>query len=112
MTYVVRKIRMRPHISLVVWLGTLAALVGIVVVDLTVIARRRETVTVKSALRWISLYVTLALAFAAVLLVMLGATPSWQFLASYVTEYSLSADNLFVFMLIIERFAVPAMALD
>ncbi len=103
---------MRPHVSWVVWLATFALLAGTVVLDLTVIARRRRTVTVGVALRWIAFYVTFALAFAAGLLLLLGSTPSGEFLASYVTEYSLSADNLFVFMMLMARFAVPAIALD
>lgn len=103
---------MQPHISWTVWVGTFAVLVGVVALDLTVIARRRDTVTVKGALRWIAVYVSFALLFALVLFVVLGPAPSGQFLAGYVTEYSLSADNLFVFVMIIGRFAVPAIAVD
>jgi TerC family integral membrane protein len=66
----------------------------------------------KGALRWIAFYLSLALAFGAALLVVLGATPSGEFLAGYVTEYSLSADNLFVLMMIIARFGVPEVAVD
>jgi tellurite resistance protein TerC len=103
---------MQPHITWIVWVGTFALLVGTVALDLLVIARRSDAVTVKGAMRWIVFYVSFALAFAVALLVVLGARPSGEFLASYVTEYSLSADNLFVFMMLIARFAVPAIALD
>lgn len=103
---------MQPHVSWIVWVGTFAVLFAVVALDLVVIARRRDAVTIKGALRWIAVYVSFALAFALVLFVVLGATSSGQFLAGYVTEYSLSADNLFVFVMIIGRFAVPAIALD
>ncbi len=103
---------MRPHIPWIVWLGTIAILIGTVVLDLVVIARRREPVTLRAALRWIAFYVSFALAFALALLLVLGAVPSGQFLAGYVTEYSLSADNLFVFIMIVTRFTVPPVALD
>src|SRR5262245_59950676 len=103
---------MQPHISWIVWLGTAVLLLGVIAFDLVVIARRQKPVPIKVAVRWIAFYVSLALAFAAVLLAVLGVVPTGEFLASYVTEYSLSADNLFVFMLIMTRFAVPAKALD
>ena len=103
---------MQPSISWIVWLGTFALLLGTLALDLVVIARRSQVVTVKSAVRWISFYVSFALAFAVALFVVLGAEPSGEFLAGYVTEYSLSADNLFVFMMLMARFAVPAIALD
>ena len=62
--------------------------------------------------RWIAWYVALALAFSVFLWSCTAARANSEFLASYVTEYSLSADNLFVFMLLIARFKVPEIAVD
>jgi tellurite resistance protein TerC len=53
-------------------------------------------------------YVGLAVAFAAFVWIEYGAAYSGQFVAGYLTEYSLSVDNLFVFLVIMTSFAVPA----
>lgn len=62
--------------------------------------------TMESAL-WISFYVLLALIFSGLMFVFAGAEHAGQFVAGWLTEYSLSIDNLFVFLLIMGRFAVP-----
>jgi TerC family integral membrane protein len=100
------------HISTLVWAITSCGLIAIVAVDLLVIGRRKAPVTPASAARWIAWYVGLALIFSLFLLLRYGATANNEFLASYATEYSLSADNLFVFMILIARFQVPAIAVD
>ncbi|MCH3034967.1 TerC family protein, partial [Listeria monocytogenes] len=53
------------------------------------------------------MYVVLALVFAALVGVVGGAVPAGEFIAGWLTEYSLSVDNLFVFVLIMSAFAVP-----
>src|SRR5450631_2901448 len=103
---------MNTHVSIWVWLATIAGLLAIVALDLTVISRRDHTVTIKDALRWVTFYVALAVAFGAGLLVFGRAASGGEFFAGYITEYSLSMDNLFVFVIIISRFAVPALAQD
>jgi TerC family integral membrane protein len=101
-----------PHISALTWLLTLAGLLAIIALDLTVVARRRQPVGTASAVRWIGFYIALAVAFGGILFAAFGRVVSTEFAASYITEYSLSADNLFVFLLIIGRFAVPADVVD
>lgn len=103
---------MEPRVSAAVWFITVLGLIGLVAIDLVVIARRRQAVTLKSAARWIGCYIALALLFAVLLAVGYGRAAGSEFLAGYITEYSLSADNLFVFMIIIARFAVPDIAVD
>jgi tellurite resistance protein TerC len=95
-----------------VWVATVAGLLGIVVIDLVVIGRRRRAVTMRDATTWVLIYVGLAMAFAVGLAVFAGPTAAGEFVAGYVTEYSLSVDNLFVFMIIMARFAVPMLAQD
>ena len=95
-----------------VWLATVGGLLAVVVLDLVVIARRRREVTMRDATLWVLLYVGLALAFAGGLALTAGTEPAGEFVAGYVTEYSLSVDNLFVFMIIMARFGVPALAQD
>jgi len=95
-----------------IWAITIVGLVAIVVLDLTVIARRNRTVTVRDAVIWVSVYVLLAAGFATALLAFGPPATGGEFVAGYVTEYSLSVDNLFVFMIIMARFAVPPLGQD
>jgi TerC family integral membrane protein len=97
-----------PH----VWIITIVALLAIVAFDLIVIARRNHTVTIKDATRWVLLYVGLAAVFAGILFVFIPGASGSEFVAGYITEYSLSVDNLFVFVIIMARFAVPSLAQD
>lgn len=89
------------------WLATIALLLGIIVLDLIIVDRRPQDFGARQATRWVIFYVALAAVFA----VFLGwyFEPAWagQFVAGYLTEYSLSVDNLFVFMVIMSSFAVP-----
>jgi TerC family integral membrane protein len=95
-----------------VWVATVVGLLGVVVLDLVVIARRDRQVTMRDATVWVLVYVGLALAFAGGLAAFAGPRIAGEFIAGYVTEYSLSVDNLFVFMIIMARFAVPVLAQD
>ena len=95
-----------------VWAVTVVALLGIITLDLVVIARRQRTVTTKDAVRWVLCYISLAVLFAVGLFVFAPGAAGQEFVAGYITEYSLSVDNLFVFMIIMARFSVPALAED
>src|SRR6476620_8337565 len=99
-------------VSPLVWAVTVVVLLAIMVVDLTVIARRQRTVTTRDAVRWVLAYIGLAALFAVGLFVFLPGTAGSEFVAGYVTEYSLSVDNLFVFMIIMTRLGVPDLAQD
>jgi tellurite resistance protein TerC len=94
------------------WSATVAGLAVVGTVDLGVIARRREEISVRGAARWILLYAGLAAGFALMLLGIHGRREAGEFVAGYITEYSLSVDNLFVFLLIMTRFRVPPRAQD
>ncbi|WP_432948326.1 TerC/Alx family metal homeostasis membrane protein [Kribbella sp. CA-253562] len=98
--------------SPVVWVLTIAGLLAIVAFDLIVIARRKRGVTIKDATRWVLFYVGLAALFAVGLFVFSPGASGGEFVAGYITEYSLSVDNLFVFVIIMARFAVPSLAQD
>jgi TerC family integral membrane protein len=98
-------------VPLEIWIATIVGLVAIVVLDLAVIARRNRTVSIRDATLWVIFYVGLAAAFAGALFVFRPENAS-EFVAGYITEYSLSVDNLFVFVIIMARFAVPSLAQD
>jgi TerC family integral membrane protein len=100
------------HVTATVWIVTICGLAAVATIDLVVISRRREPISRASAVKWTAGYVLLATLFAVFLFFGYGASASSQFAAGYVTEYSLSADNLFVFMLLIARFKVPPAVVD
>ncbi len=91
-----------------VWVATVGGLLAIIILDLVVVGRRPRAVSLKAASLWVLAYVALALVFAAALWHFAGSAPAESFVAGYVTEYSLSVDNLFVFVILLARFAVPA----
>jgi tellurite resistance protein TerC len=99
-------------VSPLVWTLTAVGFLAIVVLDLVVIARRDNAVSIRQATAWVVFYVSLAALFAVGLFVFRSGTSGGEFVAGYITEYSLSVDNLFVFLIIMSRFAVPALAVD
>ncbi len=87
--------------------ATFVVLGLMLVFDLAIVARRPHVPTMRECTAWVSFYVSLALTFALILLFVAGSEPAGQFVAGWLTEYSLSVDNLFVFVVIMGRFAVP-----
>ena len=96
------------EVSAGLWALTILGLAAIIVLDLVIVDRRPHPFTPAEATRWVVFYVLLALAFAGFVGVAFGHHYASQFLAGYITEYSLSVDNLFVFLIIMSSFAVPA----
>jgi len=86
---------------------TLVVLVVILIADLLIILKRPHIPAAKESTLWVVFYVTLALIFAGILWAVAGGEVAGQFVAGWLTEYSLSIDNLFVFVLIMGQFAVP-----
>ncbi len=80
--------------------------------DLFVVTSREGTIAVKTALRWTALWISVALLFAVAIWFLhpRGAQVATLFIAGYLTEYSLSVDNLFVFILIFSLMGVPETA--
>ena len=99
----------RAHAVTAGWLEVSSGVVMVVVllVDLGVSYFRPRAPRPLTAALWIAFYVVLALVFAFVLYRFSSPTASGQFIAGWLTEYSLSTDNLFLFVLIMSRFTVP-----
>jgi tellurite resistance protein TerC len=95
------------NLSLWVWAATLVALAAVLAIDLLIVGRRPHEPTMKEASGWVAFYVGLALAFGAGLWIWAGGRYAGEFYTGWLTEYSLSVDNLFVFVIIMSRFAVP-----
>lgn len=96
-----------PPIPIVFQVASLTAVTAILLVDLFIISRRARHPSIKESTAWVSVYIGLALAFASLMFAFAGGESAGQFLAGWLTEYSLSIDNLFVFIIIMTRFAVP-----
>ncbi len=95
-------------VQLTTWLATIGGLVAILGIDQSVAHRKGEhEFSVGEATRWVLLYVGLAVAFGTGLWLVAGHRAGAEFFAGYLTEYSLSVDNLFVFVIIMSSFAVP-----
>lgn len=86
---------------------SLAILLIILIIDLLLIVRRPHIPSMRESSLWVGFYVLLALLFAGAIFLMGDAQHGTEFLAGWLTEYSLSIDNLFVFVLILRRFQVP-----
>jgi tellurite resistance protein TerC len=96
-------------VELPVWfeISTFVGLTVLLIADLALVARRPHEPSVREASIWVTFYVTLALLFGLVLLAVTNGDFATQFYAGWLTEYSLSVDNLFVFVIIMARFKVP-----
>ncbi|WP_111720410.1 TerC/Alx family metal homeostasis membrane protein [Homoserinimonas sp. OAct 916] len=97
------------HLALPIWfeITSFVVLTVILVADLLIVWKRPHVPSLRESSLWVSFYVVLALLFALSLFLVGDAEISTQFLAGWLTEYSLSIDNLFVFVIIMARFAVP-----
>jgi tellurite resistance protein TerC len=96
------------QVPLWIWAATVAALIAVIGADLIVSVRRPGPVRLRDAAVWAAAAVALAAAFGAGLVLTGHPAASGQFFAGWLTEYSLSVDNLFVFVLLISRSAVPS----
>ncbi len=85
----------------------LAVLVIILIGDLLLVRLRPHIPSTKESSLWVAFYVALALIFAALLYFIAGGQFAGEFLTGWALEYSLSIDNLFVFVLIMAQFSVP-----
>lgn len=89
------------------WAISLALIAGLMGLDFWVQMRNPHEPTFKQSLRWTGFYVATALAFGASMVWWHGGQAAQEFIAGYVTEWSLSVDNLFIFLIIFTRFKVP-----
>ena len=95
------------NVPLWLWLVTVVGLTAIICVDFYLISRNPRNPTLKECTLWIACYVTLAILFGLGVLFFSGSQYGGEFFAGWITEYSLSVDNLFVFVVIMASFAVP-----
>lgn len=95
-------------VPLWLWIATVGGLLALIALDLVIVDRKPHEVTTGEAARWVIFYIAVAIAFGVGVWVFAGHDPGVQFFTGYITEYSLSVDNLFIFMIIMTSFKVPA----
>lgn len=98
--------------SPLVWGITIVVTIAVFAVDLLVIARRPHEPTMKEVTRHLAFFVGSAVVFGICLWIFaspheLSPSPGPEFFAGWLTEYSLSIDNLFIFIIIMANFKVP-----
>ena len=89
------------------WIFFAVFILAMLALDLGVFNRKSHVIKMKEAMLWTLFWVTLALLFGTGIYFFYGHGKAMEFLAGYLIEYSLSIDNLFVFMLIFRFFNVP-----
>jgi tellurite resistance protein TerC len=94
-------------VSTVAWTITIVVTIAVLTFDVIVIGRRPHEPTMRECAIAIGIYTTLALLFGVWVWIDYGGRFAGEFYAGWLTEYSLSVDNLFVFIIIMSRFSVP-----
>lgn len=95
------------HVNTWVWIATVAVIAAMLTVDFVGHVRTPHAPRLKEAATWSAVYVAIALLFGLVVWWGWGGVYAGQYYAGFITEKSLSVDNLFVFVLIMSSFRVP-----
>jgi tellurite resistance protein TerC len=90
-----------------VWIATGVVTVAIFTFDLAVVGRRPHEPSMKECATYLAIYVGLAVLFGLGVWYAAGGTSALEFYSGWLVEYSLSIDNLFIFIIIMAKFAVP-----
>ena len=94
-------------VSPLVWTITIVLTTGLLLVDVFVVGRRPHEPTTSEVSRHLAFFVGLAILFGIGVWVFSGPRYGGEFFAGWLTEYSLSIDNLFIFIIIMTRLQVP-----
>lgn len=92
----------------IAWIGFTLFVLAMLALDLGVFKRKAHAPSIREASIWVTIWIALATIFGIGLYVVRGPAPALEYFTGYIIEYSLSMDNIFVFVLIFSRFAVPA----
>lgn len=89
------------------WIVTLGVTIAVLLFDVIVIGRRPHEPTTRETATYLSIYIGMAVAFGVWVWYFHGSQFGLEFFAGWLTEYSLSVDNLFIFLIIMASFKVP-----
>ena len=95
------------EVHLYAWIITVVVMVMILVIDVLILGRRPHEPSMKEAGLFIGIYVALAVMFGLGVWAIAGPRYAGEFFAGWITEYSLSIDNLFIFIVIMTKLVVP-----
>src|SRR6476469_8118227 len=95
------------QVSQIEWIVTLGVTIAVLLFDVVVIGRRPHEPKKRELVTALSIYIGLAVAFGIWVYFFHGAQFGLEFYAGWLTEYSLSVDNLFIFIIIMASFKVP-----
>ena len=95
-------------VSIAVWIVTICSILALITLDLLTASRKPREVKFKEATVWTLFYVGLSIAFGIWVWRYFGSQSGTEFFTAYLVEYSLSIDNLFIFVIILAQFAVPS----
>ena len=93
--------------SFILWAGFNVFVLGMLALDLGVFHRKSHEVSVKEALTWTSVWITLAMLFNVFVYYYFDKATAVEFFTGYIIEKSLSIDNIFVIIMIFSYFKVP-----
>ncbi|MDP1851655.1 MAG: TerC/Alx family metal homeostasis membrane protein [Candidatus Planktophila sp.] len=96
------------QVSLTVWVVTVSLVALLISIDLFTASRKPHDVKFKEAILWTLFYVGISIGFGIWVFSSYGSKYGTEFFAAYLVEYSLSIDNLFIFVIILAQFAVPS----
>lgn len=94
--------------SPMIWVGFTVFILLMLAVDLIVFHKKEHEIKMKEAVSWAIVWITLALLFNLIVYYYFGSKLALEFSAGFLIEKALSVDNLFVFIIVLSYFAVPA----
>jgi tellurite resistance protein TerC len=95
------------HVTPMLWAISLIVATGVLIFDVTLVTRKPHEPSMKEAGAYLATYASMAIAFGVFVWLHYGSVSGQEFFAGWLTEYSLSIDNLFIFLIIMSKFAVP-----
>jgi len=93
--------------SAILWTSFSVFVIGMLALDLGVFHRKSHSVSVKEALTWTAVWITLSMIFNLFVYYYFGKEKALEFFTAYLVEKSLSVDNIFVMIMIFSYFSVP-----
>jgi tellurite resistance protein TerC len=93
--------------QVLLWVVFNLFVVAMLALDLGVFHRKAHVIHIREALLWSGVWITLSLLFALGIYLWYGSESALEFLTGYLLEYSLSIDNIFVFLMLFTYFRVP-----
>jgi len=93
--------------EVLLWVVFNLFVLAMLALDLGVFHRKGHAIQIREALAWTAMWIALSLLFNLSVYVWHGSVPALEFLTGYLLEYSLSVDNIFVFLMLFTYFRVP-----